>query len=170
METWKDIEGYEGLYQVSDSGLIKNRFKILKPSTDYKGYLHISLSNKGVSSPKRVHRLVANAFIPNHENKPQVNHKDGNKQNNQVDNLEWCTNSENQIHAYKLGLNDRSKYSAGRKKEPVFQLKEGEIINFFPTLTEAEEATNTSRQNIRKVINGKRKTANKYEWKRANKA
>lgn len=112
-EIWKDIEGYEGLYQVSNFGKVKslnykrqNKVKILKPSQTGKGafkgqgYLSLHLKNKQF----KVHRLVAEAFIPNKENKPQINHKDGNKLNNNSNNLEWCTNSENQKHAWKNGL------------------------------------------------------------------
>lgn len=109
-QIWKDIKGYQGLYQVSNKGRIKttanhcvwNRQIIRKPKI--RKYAEIPLKINGKSKWFMVHRLVAQAFIPNPQNKPQINHKDGNKLNNNVDNLQWCTPSENQIHKlYVLG-------------------------------------------------------------------
>lgn len=104
---WKDIEGFEGLYTISNTGLIKSYlFKVprpLKPSLA-RGYKKVTLSLNGKLFYETVHRLVAQAFIQNPENKPCVNHKDGNKLNNHVNNLEWCTHQENHIHAFKIGL------------------------------------------------------------------
>ena len=115
-EIWKDIKDYEDLYQISNFGRIRSKDKmirskgsyllkgkILSPYITYKGYLRIKLIKKGMKKNHSIHRLVAEAFIPNPENKPQVNHKDTNRKNNVVSNLEWATNSENQIHAYKYG-------------------------------------------------------------------
>ena len=115
-EIWKPVACYEGLYEVSNLGRVKSlgridrfyrRWKscILKPHTVGKNYLAVSLSNGGKVRSIRIHRLVAEAFIPNPSNKPQVNHKDGNKANNAASNLEWSTNSENQLHARETGLN-----------------------------------------------------------------
>lgn len=105
MENWKTI--FEE-YQVSDLGNIKSlkwgKEIILKPKVTTKGYLEAHFRINGKDKIFKVHRLVAMAFIPNPENKPQVNHIDGNKLNNRVDNLEWATNGENQKHAYKNGL------------------------------------------------------------------
>jgi hypothetical protein len=116
-EQWKDIDGYEGLYQVSNMGRVasydrirsdgvmyKGCIKNLTPSV--KGYLCTSLYDyNGERKTFLVARLIALTFIPNPDNKPQVNHINGDKFDNRVENLEWCNNSENQIHAYSIGLN-----------------------------------------------------------------
>lgn len=97
-EVWKEIEGYEHSYKVSNTGKIRNLKKELKYFI-VNGYKIIALSKNGNTKNYRVHRLVAKAYIPNPEDKPEVNHKDGNKQNNDVSNLEWMTRRENAIHA-----------------------------------------------------------------------
>ena len=109
-EIWKDIKGYEGLYQASNFGRIKrleallpdkngnkhyNPEKILVPWKHKSGYQLVGLNKYGHRKARLVHRIVAEAFIKNPDNKPQINHKDGNKNNNCVSNLEWSTNSEN---------------------------------------------------------------------------
>ena len=103
----KDVCGYEGLYKVDENGnvfSVRNN-KFLKRMTFPSGYEYVHLCNgKGKTKLFRVHRLVAETFIPNPNNLPCVNHKDGNKLNNSVKNLEWCTHSENMIHAYQTGL------------------------------------------------------------------
>lgn len=179
-EYWCDIEGFKGLYQVSDLGRVKsldrviidkngisyrNKSQILKPWNDGNGYMIVDLRKEGLRKTAKVHRLVAEAFIPNTLEKPQVNHIDGNKENNCLTNLEWCTSSENIKHAFKTGLM-KVRENSGRKKEPVLQIKNGKVINQFSTLSEAERVTKTSRQNIRSVLNGKRKSANKCQWER----
>ena len=148
-EIWKDVKGYEGLYQISNLGRVRSFIKckahpnvprIMKLHPNRKGYLKCHLFNKLVS----VHRLVAEAFISNFENKPQVNHKDGNKQNNCVDNLEWATNSENQIHANANGLNENRKSAHKMKmcKQVVqFDIKDNHIIATYESASEAARQT-----------------------------
>jgi len=101
MEIWRNIDGFNGKYQISSWGNVRNAEtgKILKPYTNSKGYLKIGLSDGKKCVKKRINRLVAMAFIENPDNLPQVNHKDGNKQNNSFSNLEWVTNDQNNEHA-----------------------------------------------------------------------
>lgn len=113
MEQWKEIEGFEGRYEVSDEGNVRSLLgiepKLMKPGMHNSGYLYVILSvGDGTSKNVLVHRLVAEAFVPNPENKPDVNHKDGNKQNPCAYNLEWVTKSENMYHAYSSGIRDKN--------------------------------------------------------------
>lgn len=114
-EVWVDIIGYEGLYKISNKGRVKStvgwngrkyikRERILIPSKTTTGYMKIELSKNKEKKSKKIHRLIAMAFISNPENKPQINHIDGNPLNNDIENLEWCTQKENIIHAYNTGL------------------------------------------------------------------
>lgn len=117
-EIWKQIDEFPD-YEVSNLGNVRSvtrevidakctrifERKVLKPWQDIHGYYHVSLRVNGETKKRSVHRLVAQAFIANPDNKPQVNHKDGNPKNNVVENLEWCTNAENTLHAYRTGLN-----------------------------------------------------------------
>lgn len=120
-EIWKDIKGYEGLYKVSNTGKVFSckSNKIL--STNGQGYLQVQLRKDNASKAKRIHRLVAEAFIPNPENKPQINHIDHNPQNNNVENLEWVTSYEN-YRAYIL--HDKSKQAIEKIKAKAQARKE----------------------------------------------
>lgn len=122
MENWKPIEGYEGIYEVSDQGRVKNikynRFMTAVKVTH--GYLAYNLSKQGKTHSLLAHRLVAKAFIPNPDNKPQVNHIDGVKSHNFVTNLEWTTSSENLWHAVKTGLWHAAAKNLGPESKPNY--------------------------------------------------
>ena len=163
-EIWKDIEDYNGLYQISSFGRVKstryNRY--LKLIFNKKGYARIHLNKKGKLKSFRVHRLVASAFIPNPDNKPQVNHKDGNKTNNCIDNLEWVTNEENYCHAIRNNLVQRNR----RKCALLFNGKE---IKRFGSIRQAQLETNGKYGNVeyRIKINNKittKKYLKDYKW------
>ena len=165
-EIWKDIKDYEGIYQVSNFGRIKNKTKILSPQISNCGYLRIILKNKHYS----VHRLVAETFIPNFKNKPQVNHIDGNKTNNSVTNLEWVTDSENQIHNYKnlqfkpSMLNKKGKNHVASKNIYQFD-KNNNFIKEWTSIVEASKTLNICACNITQCAKGDRKTAGGFIWK-----
>lgn len=101
IKTWVYIDGTDN-YFVSSFGEVKHNDYVRKPTKDKDGYLQIGLIVNGKKTTRKIHRLVAQAFIPNPDKKPQINHIDGNKQNNCSDNLEWVTNSENQYHKYRV--------------------------------------------------------------------
>lgn len=130
-EIWKDIQGFEGKYQISNFARVKSlsraikktngtimtiKERILKTCYNPNGYEHAVLQNGKKTKHLSVHRLVALAFIPNPNNKPHINHKDGNKANNQIENLEWVTRSENEKHAHKIGLKDWRGEKASKSK------------------------------------------------------
>ena len=104
MEEWRSIKDYEGYYEVSNKGRVRSKYRILKPQLQANGYYSVRLSKNNIVQMKRVHRLVAETFIANPCNRNQVNHIDGNKLNNNVENLEWVTPSENTQHSYDNNL------------------------------------------------------------------
>ena len=117
MEEWRAVKGYEGIYQISSLGRIRNFYgRILKPETARNGYKRITLWDR---KKYQIHRLVAIAFIPNPENKETVNHKNGVKTDNRVENLEWNTWSENSKHAYAIGLKKVSDEQRRRLSEAM---------------------------------------------------
>lgn len=146
-ERWADIQGYEGLYKVSDKGRVYSvrNDKILKSSPYGKGHLHISLRCGGTQRTIGVHRLVALAFIPNPEGKPQINHINGFKWDNRVENLEWATNSENQIHSHQVIGNP------GSRCKPIVCVETGET---FPSTKDAAEKLGLNRSCISLVLSG----------------
>lgn len=167
-EVFKDITGYEGLYQISNLSNVKSKERIvirengvrlsiketiLTPAVGNHGYKVVVLNKNGIRKQVLIHRLVAEAFIPNPNNYREVNHKDGNKLNNDVSNLEFCTYSENLKHAYKNNLRKTKKYIC------VETGKE------YSSTIEIEKLTGISRQHITQCCKGTRKTTGGYHWK-----
>ena len=178
-EEWKYIQGFEGFYQVSNLGNIRsvdrtvkthhgNRIvkgKKLSPSKSKQtGYYQIHLYKFGCVYRYNVHSLVAKAFVPQN-GKSYVNHKDGNKENNSADNLEWVTNAENHYHAVLIGANKN--YGANSyKARAVIQLdKEGNFIKKWECINDAVRDLGIHEANIVKCCNGKRKTTGGFAWK-----
>lgn len=168
-EIWKDIKGYESLYQVSNTGKVKSvkRDIILSPSANHKGYLHVGLCNNGIHKTIRIHRLVAEAFIPNPENKEQVNHINGIKTDNNVNNLEWCTNGENQKHAFSLRLQTNVGNNNPRaRKINQYDLR-GNFIKSWNSIYDIERILNFSRSSIWRCCTNKYKQSHGYVWRYA---
>ena len=161
-EVWKDIIGYEKLYQVSNFGNVKTlrKNKLLKPTINYRGYLCITLSKNGKSTQYKIHRLVATAFLHNYLELPQVNHKDGDKLNNCVDNLEWCSPNYNMRHSYQNNL------TKGAKKIIEQYDKNGNLIKRWNSMTEASKVLDIAQPSISRCCCGKSKTAGEYIWRK----
>lgn len=168
-DTWSKIEGFSN-YSVSTSGEIRNDSsgKIKKPYINPCGYYNVDLYEDGYRYKKRVHRLVGEAFIENPECKPQINHKDGNKLNNTIDNLEWVTESENMQHAFAIGLAKPSRSmlgkknpNAGRKGKPIRIIETGEE---FSSITECEKAIAGSNKHICDCLSGRQRTHRGYTF------
>ena len=166
-EIFRDIKGFEGLYQISNFGNVKSlkRNIILKPSSNGKGYLHIILYKNRKSKVSRIHRLVAQAFIPNPENKPQVNHIDGNKRNNNVNNLEWVTNSENQKHAFRLHLQTNVGNNNPRVRKINQYDLDGNFIKTWNSIYDITKELNINRSSIWRCCTGKYKKSHNYIWR-----
>lgn len=150
-EEWRPVKGYEGLYEVSNMGRVKSLHApqgiILKQGTYSNGYMGANLSKDGTTNMKLVHRLVAIAFIQNPNNYEEVNHKDGNKKNNTVDNLEWCTRSYNLKHAYSHKLMSKNE----QKKSVILYKRYGE----YDSITEAAEALGVAPGTLSNAIHKK---------------
>ncbi len=165
MEVWKDIKGYEGRYQVSNNGRVKSLpinekyckrtdEIILKPFMCGSGYQEVILKINGQRKPKLIHRLVADAFIPNPTNKKEVNHKDGNKFNNDYTNLEWVSSSENIRHSY-----DVLKNKAYSRKVICVETR-----NIYNSIKEAAISLKLHSELICACCNGRQKTTGGYHW------
>ena len=158
-EIWKDIPNYERLYQVSNLGRIKSLYyskeKILTPKIDKDGYLLINLYKNHKSRTFKIHRIVAQVFLSNPNNYTEVNHKDENKQNNKVDNLEFCT------HIYNQNYGSKNDWCS--KKVNQYDLN-GNYIKTYNSLNKASKELNIS-NNIYLCCTGKIKTCGGYIWK-----
>ena len=162
---WKDVKGYEGLYKVNEAGdvvSIERRGNwrgthIMIPMNDKRGYRQLCLTKNGKAKTIKIHRLVAEAFIPNPNNFPEVNHIDEDKWNCHVSNLEWCDRLHNMRHGTRIQ----------RMSTPVAMCSEnGEIVNIYPSIQEACRKNNfRCAGNISNVLKGKAIRAYGYKWK-----
>lgn len=170
-EIWKPVAGYEGLYEVSSEGNVRslksgrwrNRRKILTPRKIDNGYHLVALCKDGAGKQMYVHRLVAQAFIPNPNNLETVNHKDEVKTNNNVSNLEWMTQKDN------INYGSHNRRVAEAKSKPVQMLDKatGEMLATFPSMTEARRVTGIAQSSIYKCCRGKLKSAGGFRWQYA---
>ena len=162
VETFVEIEGFEN-YEVSNLGKVRNikSGRILKPYLNHNGYLKHHLYRHDKQKELFLHRIIAIAFIDNPGKKPQVNHIDENKLNNDLSNLEWCTVKENIIHG------TRTKRAAEKCSKKVIQLDLNDnVLNEFESMTQAEQETGVSRRSIGRCCNGKLKSARGYKWRK----
>ena len=184
MENWKDIKGYEGFYQVSNLGRVRSlerdiycqngtfhqhlKEKILVPVLDKDGYQIVSLYKNRKMKTMKVHRLVALAFIPNPENKPQINHKDEVKTNNVVENLEWCTSVYNALYGTRIQrcVQNRKSQKLGDnpRARAVFCV---ELNKTFDCAKRVEEELGIWGTSIGKACRGERNTAGGFHWRYA---
>ena len=161
-EIWKDIKDYEGLYQVSNLGRVKRitTGRVLKPLKHANGYLMVKLSKNSIVYTKTVHRLVAEAFIPNPEHKSEINHIDENKTNNNVSNLEWMTRKENINHG------TRTERMSKTQSIPIIatNIKTGESKEFYGA-RECARQLGLTHGNITSVLKGRYKQTGGYTFK-----
>lgn len=158
---WKPVVGYERIYEVSNEGQVKRLVngKVKKPS-DFDGYQAVCLFKNLKTERVFVHRIVASAFIENSENKPQINHKNGIKTDNRVENLEWCTQKENTNHAVRTGLQKNFNQKA------VLKIKDGVVVKEYPSI-ESTKHDGFNPNAIRHIVSETRpiKRHKGFEWK-----
>ena len=172
-EEWRDVVGYEGLYQVSSMGRVKSlerkdclgrtvKERILKSRTNRYGYMEVNLCADGKRKMLKVHRLVCQAFHDNPDNKPEVNHVNEDKTDNRACNLEWSTRRENNNHG------TRNVRACKALSKPVGQYtSDGELVKIWPSVIEVQRQTGFSQGHICKAANGKCKQAYGFIWKYA---
>lgn len=172
-EEWKDIDGFDGYYQISSFGNVRSVARVVKRGTNYKpiadrilkchinrGYAYVVLSKSGLTKTLWIHRAVATAFISNPNNYPCVNHKDENKLNNRVDNLEWCTWSHNNSYQ------DLRKRAAVSKRKPIIQYTKNNVfIREWSYAQEAADALGINKRAIYECCYGRSKSSGGYVWK-----
>lgn len=167
-EIWKDINGYECIYQVSNLGKVKSlkfgKEKILRACKNRYGYLQVILWNNGIIKSKTIHKLVAEEFILNIYNKCDVNHINGIKTDNRLSNLEWSTRSENIQHAFAIGLCKLGKDHHSSKSVIQYD-KHGLFVSEYVSGLEAQKMTNINNGSISNCCYGKLKSAGGYIWK-----
>ena len=171
-EVWKPVVGRENAYEVSNLGRLRSidrivfgkhlKGKILQECRDQHGYSTVILSYCGHRHSTRRHRLVAEAFIPNPERKRDVNHLNGNKSDNRVENLEWTTHRENTDHAWGTGL---TPHPPKEECRPIEKILEGKVIDTYLSIKEASEKTGVNSTSICKCCKGKRKSAGGFLWR-----
>ena len=181
-EIWKDIAGYEGIYAVSNLGRVRSldryvqcvdsvryyKGRIMKLHKQRNGYLQVCLRISGKHEQALVHRLVAEAFIPNHGQLPCVNHKDENKENNNADNLEWCTQKYNNHYGEgnKTRCRNARDGAINKLAKPVLQYSlDGKLLDEYYSAMEAGRQNHCSQAGISNCCNGKQKTAYGYVWR-----
>src|SRR6186713_3302461 len=165
MENWKDIDGMEGLYMASSEGRIKSLRSgvIMKPRKNRTGYLRVNISIDGNHKTHALHKLICLAFHTRIEGKEQINHKDGNKENNRPENLEWCNQSENIRHAVDTGLKPKEcpwlhiKGSGNWHNKKVLFVN-GENVTAFESVEMCAEALNLKSRSVARVCRGERQT------------
>lgn len=161
-EEWRAVKGFEGLYEVSNTGRVRSirSNKVICQGATKNGYLKCNLSKGGIVVSQYIHKLVADAFLPNPNGYPCMNHKDENKCNNHVDNLEWCT------HRYNNNYGTRNKRIADKLCKPVAQLKDGLIVAVYSSAKEAGRLTGINQYHIGECCRttGQRYKAGGFEW------
>lgn len=166
------IDGLTHLYGVSKEGVIRNMLSgnNLKQQVHTTGYWRVTLSKHGSDKHLYVHRLLALAFIPNPRNKPEVNHKDGNKLDYSLGNLEWATSKENSLHAVhrlgiKLAIVGKIGATHPRSKKVQQLTQDGELLAEFGSILEAERVTGCNAMSISRTANGKQELGNGFKWR-----